>query len=61
MDYSTRKSAKRGVYPLQSSFDPENEPGCPARPTDCIIKVLTEFHEKFWQKRCQKSGSPKDS
>ncbi|KAG5576340.1 hypothetical protein H5410_056474 [Solanum commersonii] len=47
MDYSTRKLAKRGVYPLRRSFDYEYCLVCLAVPIDCIAKH-------------QKSISPKD-
>ncbi|KAG5569187.1 hypothetical protein H5410_058953 [Solanum commersonii] len=47
MDYSTRKSAKQGVYLLRGSFDLENGPIFPFEPTGFITKVLTDVHENF--------------
>jgi len=59
MDYSTRKSAKWGVCLLRVTFDLENGPFWPWRPTGSIGKVLTDVQVKFWQKWGQNSVSPK--
>ncbi|KAG5576294.1 hypothetical protein H5410_056428 [Solanum commersonii] len=45
--YSTQKLAKRGVYPLGGSFDPENGLLCLSGPIDSIAKVLPDVHEKI--------------
>ncbi|KAG5576380.1 hypothetical protein H5410_056514 [Solanum commersonii] len=36
----TQKLTKRGIYLLRGSFDLENGPICPSRPTSAIAKVL---------------------
>jgi len=59
MDYSTRKLAKWGVYLLWGTFDLQNGTFWPRGLTRSIAKVLTDVHDKFRQKLCRNSWSPK--
>ncbi|KAG5576292.1 hypothetical protein H5410_056426 [Solanum commersonii] len=54
MDYSTRKSAKHGVYLLLGLFNDENGLVCPSGLIGSITKVLTDVHQKIWQKMTSK-------
>jgi len=59
IDYSIRKSANWGVYLIRGTFDLQNGMFWPWGLIGSIAKVLTDFHEKIWQKLCWFSGSPK--
>ena len=59
MDYSTRKSAKWGVYLLWGTFDLQNGTFWPWGLTGSIAKRLTDVHEINWQKLCRNFRSPK--
>jgi len=59
MDYSTRKSAKWGVYLLWGTFEFQNGTFWPWGLTGSTAKVLTDVHEIFWQKLYQNSRSSK--
>ena len=50
MDYNTRKSAKLGVFLLWVTFDLQNETFWLSGLTGSIAKVLTDVHEKIFNK-----------
>jgi len=59
VDYSTRESAKWGVYLLWGTFDLCNRKFLSCGLTGTRAKVLTDVHRNFWKKWGQNSRSPK--
>jgi len=53
------KIGKIWVFLLWVTFDVQNRKFWPRGLSRSIAKVLTDVHEKFWQKLCRNSRSPK--
>jgi len=59
VDYNMRKSAKIGVFPALGHIWPLKWDVLGVNSNWINSKGITDVHEKFWQKLCQNSWSPK--